>query len=310
MRRFKGFSPGPNCDQAASPPLDSDEFVAAIFSMSPLERRKLLHIRNSYPRFFYKFRAFSCKERLRSLIVRSEIFLSSPRDFNDPFDMRGMLVVKGGIDALVRKYNTFSMSAKVRREAIKDARNGVKAEGLEGYVSRKFRPLDQFDQMIGEQGVHCFASRDKRIRLSGPRSNLMWSHYGDSHKGYCLQYSVHADPIFVRSVRVGYASEYPKINWLSDDFHKDVLKCVTQKDRCWDYESEWRYIRPGSAKQLRSINSCGIKSVIIGSEAACASIELIMQMVQERDSAMGVKTNVFLAKRSTTQYRLSFSKLR
>jgi hypothetical protein len=41
-----------------------------------------------------------------------------------------------------------------------------------------------------------------------------------------------------------------------------------------------------------------------------ASIELMMQMAQGRDSAAGIKTNVFLAKRSTTQYRLSFSKLR
>ena len=305
-----GFSPSPNRGKASSPPMDGDHLVAAIFSMSPLERRKFLHIHNSWPRFFYKFRAFSSEDRLRSQIVRNEIFLSSPRDFNDPFDMRGMLVIKGGIDALIRKYKALPMNNDVRRKAIKDARNGVKAEGLAGYVSRMFRPLNQFDEMIGEQGVHCFASRDKGVRLSGPRSNLMWSHYADSHKGYCLQYSVHTDPVFVRSVRVGYASEYPVINWLSDSFPNDVLKCVTQKDRCWEYESEWRYIRPNSAKQLLSINGSGIKSVIIGAEATPASIELVMQMAQDRDSATGVKTNVFLAKRSTTQYRLSFSRLR
>jgi hypothetical protein len=278
--------------------------------MSPLERRKFLHIHNSWPRFFYKFRAFCCEDKLRSLIVRGEIFLSSPRDFNDPFDMRGMLVIKGGIDALIKKYKALPMSEKARRKAIRDARNGVKAEGLEGYVSRTLRTMNQFDKMIGEQGVHCFASRDTRRRLSGPRSNLMWSHYGDSHKGFCIQYAVHADPAFVRSARVDYASEYPTINWLSDTFSNDVLKCVTQKDRCWEYESEWRYIRPNSARQLVSINSWGLKSVIIGAEATRASVEQIMQLTQERDSAMGVKTNVFLAARSTTQYRLSFSRLR
>ena len=278
--------------------------------MSPLERRKFLHICNSWPRFFYKFRPFSGEDKLRSQIVKSEIFLSSPRDFNDPFDMRGMLIVKGGIDALIRKYKAFPMSKEARNKAIKDARNGVRAEGLEGYVSRIFRPVNQFDQMIGEQGVHCFATRDKGLRLSGPRNNLMWSHYGDSHKGYCLQYSVHTDPIFVSSVRVGYASEYPAINWLSDTFGNDVLKCITQKDKCWEYESEWRYIRQNSAKQLLVTNSCGVKSVIIGAEATHESIKLVMQMVQEKESATGVKTNVFLGKRSTTQYCLSFTKLR
>lgn len=310
MRRPKGFAPSPDRDQVASPQIDGDDLVAAIFLMSPMERRKFLHIHNSWPRFFYKFRAFSNEDRLRSQMVRNEIFLSSPRDFNDPFDMRGMLVIKGGIDALIRKYKALPMSKAVRRRAMKDARNGVKAEGLEGYVSRMFRPLNQFDEMIMEQGVHCFASRDKEARSSGPRSNLMWSHYGDSHKGYCLQYSVHTDPVFVRSVRVGYASEYPVINWLSDSFPNDVLRCITQKDKCWEYENEWRYIKPNSARQLLSVSGSGIKSVIIGAEATPASIEQVMQIVQERDSLMGVKTNVFLAKRSTTQYRLGFSKLR
>ena len=310
MRRFKGFSPGTYRVNTASPPFDGDDFIGAIFSMSPLERRKFLHLHNSWPRFFYKFGAFSSEDRLRSQLVRNKIFLSSPRDFNDPFDMRGMLVIKGGIHALIRKYKTLPMSNNVRKKAIKDARNGVMAEGLEGYVSRMFRPLNQFDKMIEAQGVHCFASQVKTLRLSGPRSNLMWSHYGDSHKGYCLQYSVHADPVFVGSVRVGYSSEYPIINWLSDSFPNDVLKCVTQKDECWEYESEWRYIRPNSARQLLSINGSGIKSVIIGAEATPASIEMVMQLADERDSLMSIKTNIFLAKRSTTQYRLSFSRLR
>jgi len=161
-----GFSPSLNRGQASSPPMDGDNLVAAIFSMSPLERRKFLHIHNSRPHFLYKFKAFSSEDRLRSQIVRNEIFLSSPRDFNDPFDMRGMLVIKGGIDALIRKYKALPMNNDARRRAIKDARNGVKAEGLAGYVSRMFRPLNQFDEMIGEQGVHCFASRDKGVRLS------------------------------------------------------------------------------------------------------------------------------------------------
>lgn len=116
--------------------MDGDRLVAAIFSMSPLERRKFLHIHNSWPHFFYKFRAFSGEDRLRSQIVRNEIFLSSPRGFNDPFDMRGMQVIKGGINALISKYKALPMNNDARRKAIKDARNGVKAEGLAGYVSR------------------------------------------------------------------------------------------------------------------------------------------------------------------------------
>ena len=316
LRRFKGFSPRPNSGQASSPQIDGDQAFAAMFDMSPLERRRYLSEHSSKPRFFYKFRAFSSEERLRSQLVRNEIFLSSPRDFNDPFDMRGKVVIKGGIKAFERKLQATPMNSDERREKIKDARDGVKSEGgLQAYVTRKYGPIDQsFEKTIEQCGVYCFAShfasQGKRERLSGPRSNLMWSHYGDSHKGYCLQYSVHTDPVFVKSLEVVYGSEYPVINWLSDRYNDDMHKCLRQKDRCWAYESEWRFIQPGSAKKLLPINPTGIKSILIGAEATPQSIQLVMQMAHERDSLLGVKTNVFQAKRSETQYCLSFTKLK
>ena len=274
-----------------------------------MERRKYLHVLNSWPRFFYKFRAFPSEDRLRSLIVKGEIYLSSPRDFNDPFDMRGKIVIKGGFKALRRKLSTLPIGEKMRRTALRDARVGVSVEGLEGYVTRMFMPIERFDELIGRQGVHCFASRTQGDRLSGPRSNLMWSHYGDSHKGFCLQYAVHEDPILVQAARVKYASQYPIINWLSDHFADDVLKCVTQKDECWKYESEWRYVKGDSARQLISLNRRALKSVILGAEAQRSDIDSVVRLVEERLSLSGVSTDVYIASRSPDKYRVCISRL-
>ena len=278
--------------------------------MSSIERRKYLHLENPWPRFLYKFRDTRQEDRLRSLIVRSQVFLSSPRDFNDPFDTRGKLVIRGGIDALIRKFKSFPMDKKTLRTASRDARNGVEVEGLEGYVSRMFRPSENFDELMGEQGVHCFASRTRGERRSGPRSNLMWSHYGDSHKGLCLQYAVHEDPVLVQALKVNYASEYPLVNWLSDSFRNDIVNCIWQKDECWKYEGEWRYVQPQSARKLISLRKRALKSVILGAESTRSSIDLIRQLAQERESVSGVKTDLYKAERSTDRYQLTFRRLR
>src|ERR1700704_4213195 len=60
-----------------------------------LRTRILFTKRLQYPRFLYKFRRLqnaTDTTRLREIIVRSELWLSSPETLNDPFDMSARLV--------------------------------------------------------------------------------------------------------------------------------------------------------------------------------------------------------------------------
>lgn len=50
------------------------------------------------PRFLYKFRSFIASDpesvdRVRDVIVRSRLWLSSASDFNDPFDMSASVTI-------------------------------------------------------------------------------------------------------------------------------------------------------------------------------------------------------------------------
>jgi len=48
---------------------------------------------NDFPRFLYKYLGPSIpNEWLRALLIDSKLYLKSPADFNDPFDMRGCIV--------------------------------------------------------------------------------------------------------------------------------------------------------------------------------------------------------------------------
>ncbi len=59
-------------------------------SLPYLERRIVLRSPpNSFPRFIYKYLNPDIKgEWLRNYLIDSKIYLSSPADFNDPFDMK------------------------------------------------------------------------------------------------------------------------------------------------------------------------------------------------------------------------------
>ena len=83
-------------------------------------------------------------------------------------------------------------------------------------------------------------------------NNLMWSHYADSHKGYCIEYdfsSNDSDTIAKLPFPVVYSSERPKISWepyiMSSTentaiAHKDIITGLLTKEKIWEYENEWR----------------------------------------------------------------------
>jgi hypothetical protein len=68
------------------------------------ERRGFLwhRVRPRLSRFLYKFRALApidtaSVDRIRDILVHSQLWLSSAVDFNDPFDMSAKLIAEGDL---------------------------------------------------------------------------------------------------------------------------------------------------------------------------------------------------------------------
>jgi len=67
-------------------------------------------------------------------------------------------------------------------------------------------------------------------------NNVMWSHYGNSHKGFCIGFNVtELFDVFKDSFlgKVSYHEEFPNIN----DIHN--LNFIKSKE--WEYEKEYRF---------------------------------------------------------------------
>lgn len=91
---------------------------------------------------------------------------------------------------------------------------------------------------INKKAVTCFSENYKNI--------LMWSHYADNHKGFCIGYKkdilskIKTPSGGSRLVEVEYAEKMPSITELSTT--KEINKLMVIKSTDWEYEKEWRLI--------------------------------------------------------------------
>jgi hypothetical protein len=194
-----------------------DPIISYIYSLSYRECRRILRRTIDYPRFLYKYRAFDSSDeqsvsRLRDLLIDSDLWLSSPNDFNDPFDMSAAVVMEGTKQECEagwkRMFAQFNDTAKHKRERI--------AQLLRDDATALKCIKDSFRTNLQKVGVSCFTADGRSIH--------MWSHYGDSHKGIAIQFEpARFAKVFTQPVRVDYKNEYPRVDWLKAQDLKPVL---------------------------------------------------------------------------------------
>ena len=91
------------------------------------------------------------------------------------------------------------------------------------------------------------------------RNPLMWAHYADSHKGFCIEFdcSTEIDKT-LQLFPVIYSKDIVKMPWkycLTSEGTKDpefsarLIQAVLTKDDVWKYENEWRILLPNTCEQ-------------------------------------------------------------
>lgn len=237
----------------------------------------------------YKYRNWPTEGNnwTKAILESKTIWASAPEDFNDPFD--------GKFDVFSTKFQAdleevtatmqvmgfflgyMSESSKILPEeekarlkkkyesfhSVYEAFNFVKSYlKSRGFDSSKLSTGKEMIAKIKSQtscyGIYCLAEEYNNI--------LMWSHYGDQHKGIALGFNID-DKMLDQTTRpycrkVEYTDEYPTLSpddvmmksdytfgdrGLSKEFSFDDSGLVAQKTlytkaKCWEYEKEWRII--------------------------------------------------------------------
>ena len=293
------------------------ELVLQELNAAPeLDRRKILR-RQSLPSMLYKFKGVSPEKPyiLEDIIVSSRFYLSSPESFNDPFDMKPRVTVEGNLSSLLAKiYSLPAPSPQARQDALRRARTIWQEHGWAG-IANEFRIQESGEALFRETGVFCFSTTcmksdsSEASRESGPRNSLMWSHYGDSHRGICLQFQVSKYPLILRRlVRVSYSDKYPEINWISPAFDQECLYAATNKHSRWSYENEWRHIQLNSAGSFAQFAPSLLSGIIIGAKISDSAVREITRILAKRDEMGLPPLKKYRAEMKSGSYQVRISR--
>lgn len=120
----------------------------------------------------------------------------------------------------------------------------VQLYGLDGLTGR--RPGWELVETWSAVGVVCLSE--------DPANQLMWAHYADAYRGFCLGYAVRTHPLVSLLHRVNYRDSMPtKVIQADAVSAVDLLQYfLLIKSQVWSYEREWRYLAspPGLQQSL------------------------------------------------------------
>lgn len=224
------------------------------------------------PHTIYRYRTFSSSTV--ELLCSDVQFFAKAADFNDPFDCSPVIKVDSGLSQM-RNILKALVFARVRAEtlaALKKAKfEDIRAMPHAEQVADReaFSAIERVayyatdpeydDRTIAEIGMLRFdIERELQNRygkgiccFSQEFDNpLLWSHYGDQHRGICIGYTLNRNPApELKQVRYG-GERTITTTLLEQAILKNDTVALAQLDADfllrkapeWEYEKEWRLI--------------------------------------------------------------------
>jgi hypothetical protein len=241
------------------------------------------------PRVLYKYRDLVGKNRgyVREILLEDKVYFSSFDNLNDPFDGRVHMSFKGGtrewngfISRMTRLYNPKLTHKGLRAEVnriLRDEKRHKDPEVLKRGLS------DAQQAFYRRWGIFCLSERND--------VSLMWSHYADGHRGLCLGFAHLAVKPLGPALSVKYTSEFPKVNFFTDDDLRKFEAQFLTKGLNWEHESERRVIDRVGGPGIRHFPPKALVSVIFGAKMSQEDRAEVLSWVEQRSS----KPNLFEA---------------
>lgn len=113
------------------------------------------------------------------------------------------------------------------------------------------KTLDEWEQKVSVRMAELFLVG---CLCTSHKNRLMWSHYADSHKGFCVEYDFaepNAEVLNMLPLPIIYSKKRPLIPWeaalekktenMEETWRRLMIGLLT-KDSEWSYENEWRIL--------------------------------------------------------------------
>jgi hypothetical protein len=251
--------------------------------------RKLYHYEKFNPAWF------------ADTLHRQRVHCSDPSNLNDPWDCMPW-------------YDTASLEDPEAIEQFIVWLRTIAAKRPEPRIEADFERRIRMNPDFRNRFIEGFSTSNHSIisqrriycLTPDPCSTLMWSHYGDNHRGICLEFNVENE-VFRNAWEVSYSSVYPK--WVPHRMIEASMTMLLTKSDAWDYEHEFRVILSpaypdGHPLKLNSeflrLPTEALAAVVVGCRGNYAEVA---QIVQENAPTVAVKRMI----RVPNHYRLTVS---
>lgn len=234
-------------------------------------------------KYFYKYRAINLNNI--NALHDCRIFLSEPKEFNDPFDCVARLIIE--------KPNDYDISNEEFGQIIKEIEKHNSGYQFTNPLDTMKKGQIEILNMVANLKIYCVSEKDN--------DHLMWVHYADGLRGFCIEFSRknadflrHAAPVNYDDILPSAYKVYKALlevsiakaikNNINDADQKafknaiDVMALAKLKD--FYHESEWRIAEKG--KNSISYKPKDISNIIIGERMDDGSKKLIQTILKDK----------------------------
>ncbi len=184
----------------------------------------------------YKYREPTARNL--QMLTNNQVFFAAPVTFNDPFDC--------AIEPIINDVKSGEEVFELTVQRFVKYHGTTEEETREKLASfRKANPqqLKQICEMIRRNEMEGRINNLGVLSLSEIDNHpLMWAHYADSHKGFCIEYQrTHTNELGLAQP-ITYSKNYPKVSLFKMDMMEQSELSVFTKSMHWSYEKEWRRV--------------------------------------------------------------------
>ena len=258
------------------------------------------------PKRLYKYRDFS--NRTLDMVVSDTVYYADPSTFNDPLDARPLLendLDEAELEKILWTFFERRISAEMHAAAKTIKYCGPKTMDHIKQYSRwqanrlikeiEFNAMNPAYESEDPQGFllgqdierELLRQYDKGIVSFAQRATcpLMWSHYGDQHRGVCIGYSAPVSAAGdLYKVKYG-GSRRVKASKVADMIGGNAVArgevdeaVLLRKARSWGYEREWRLLGPRGLQN----SPLELEEIIFGMRCKASYKYAVMKALQDR----------------------------
>lgn len=243
------------------------------------------------PSVLYKYRFFDPECHHLQMIKRAELYFTSARKFNDPFDANFPYTFEDEPPGI--RFEWTQKFLKDQFPHLNDKQRKDLAVQRLQEIDKDPDYYDWFKNYLEESNYQKFGF----CSLTAIKDDLlMWAHYSDNHQGFCVGIDTRKlsklanvlarNEILLDMAKVEYSETMPEINFfssmISDYYNQDMMTLLCTKSKHWSYEQEFRLIYWDHVNTNLTIGHDVISEIILGCRIPDQNRKMVLSILSDK----------------------------